>query len=861
MRAPFWLKLAGREMRASTRRLAVYMGAITLGVAALVAINSFRAQVVESVDSESKALLGADLRIDSNRAFPDSVTSILDSAAAAGVPVSRVTTTLSVALTQAGAFRLAQVRAVAGGYPFYGEMTTDPAGMWERLTEPRTALVESSLLEQLAAAVGDSIRLGAVWFQVRGVLTALPPELSFRGAAGPRVYIDAAMLEETGLLRFGSLARHEAYLRIPRDAELERFVDRNHDVFRRAGVGFDTAADQAENLAQALESLGRFLGLVGLSALLLGGLGVASAVNVFVKEKRRTVAVLRCLGATQATAFGAYLLQATIIGTVGALLGALIGIGIQAVLPSFIGTALPIDVPFAVQWDVVMVGVGIGAIVAATFALLPLLAVRGISPLRALRHDIDDSPSRFDPWRIAAFGLIIAIVIAVAVWQARLWQVGLAYAAALIAGMGILYLCARLLIMLTRRIARGGATLARRDRSGAARRRAFTTRQGIANLYRPRNQTAAVTMSLGFGVFLVATLWVVQQNLLSWMQADAAGVQPNLVFFDIQRDQVDTLQALFASYADAPADLVPIVPARLSAVNGLTVDQLLGESPRRVEPWALRREYRHTYRDSLTGTETLVEGEWFDSAPDAGPGVARVSIEHDVARNLDVGIGDRITWDVTGVSVESVVTSIRTVDWAQFETNFFFIFEPGVLDDAPQSSVSLVAVANDTARAILQREVVVRFPNISVIDIASVQRVLGRIVDRVTYAIRFMAAFSVGAGALVLFGAIAASRFQRVRESALLRALGATRAQVRSIMLVEYAALGSLAGLTGVVLAGLAGWLLTRFVFSLPYTLPIGALASIWLIVTASAAILGMLNSREALRSTPLTALRDAETE
>jgi putative ABC transport system permease protein len=859
VRAPFWLKLAAREMRASGRRLAVYMGAITLGVAALVAINSFRAQVVESVDSESKALLGADLRISSNRAFPDSITGILDSASTAGVPVSRVTTALTVALTQDGAVRLAQVRAVAGGYPFYGEMVTEPAGLWPRVQEARTALAEQSLMEQLGAEVGDSIRLGAVWFEIRGVLTSLPPELSFRNAVGPRVYISESMLDATGLLRFGSIARYEAYLQIQDDLELQQFVDRNHAVFSRAGVGFETAAEQAENLAQALENLGRFLGLVGLSALLLGGLGVASAVNVFVKEKRRTVAVLRCLGATQRTAFGAYLLQATLIGSLGALLGALLGVGIQALLPLMIGNALPITVPFAVQWDVVAIGVATGALVAATFALLPLLAVRGISPLRALRHDVDEPAPRFDPWRIAAFLLIIASVAAVSIWQARLWQAGLLYAGALIAGMGILWVCARLLILLTRRVARTGAALARRDHSGAARRRAFTTRQGIANLYRPRNQTAAVTMSLGFGVFLVATLWVVQQNLLSWLAPADGAPQPNLIFFDIQRDQLGEMRSLMSRHADAPAELVPIVPARLTAINGRTVDQLLEERPRRVEPWALRREYRHTYRDTLTSTETLVEGAWFDEAAVAPPGIARVSIEQDVARNLDVTVGDSITWDITGVSIESIITSVRTVDWARFETNFFFVFESGVLEQAPQSAVSLVAVQNDSARATLQREVVQQFPNISVVDIATVQRVLRRIIDRVTYAIRFMAAFSVGAGTLVLFGAIAASRFQRVRESALLRALGATRAQVRRILLVEYAALGALAGLTGVLLAGIAGWLLTRFVFSMPYTLPIGTLALIWLLVTVAAALLGMLNSREALRSTPLTVLREAD--
>ncbi|CAN5756134.1 ABC transporter permease [soil metagenome] len=858
MRTPFWLKLAWRESRSSARRLGVYMGAITIGVAALVAINSFRAAVVESVDNESKALLGADLRLDANRAFPDTVQAVLDSAAAAGVPVSYVTTTLSVALTQRGASRLVQLRAVEGGYPFYGDIVTEPAGRWPRLREGRSALVEHGLLEQIGAAVGDSIRLGAVWFEIAGALTALPPEISFRNAIGPRVYIDMDRLPETGLVRFGSLVRYQAYLQIRDDAELERFVDRSHDRLRRAGIGFDTSAEQAEDLAQALESLGRFLGLVGLSALLLGGLGVASAVNVFVKDKRRTVAVLRCLGATQRTAFGAYLLQATALGTAGALIGAALGVGLQALLPGVVADVLPIDVAFAVQWGVVGIGVAVGTVVAATFALLPLLAVRGISPLRALRHDVDDTATSLDPWRLAAFALIAACVVGVAIWQARLWQVGLAYAGALVVGLLVLWACAQLLVSVTRGLARGGAgrTTAR---TAASRRRLFPVRTGIANLYRPRNQTTSVTMALGFGVFLVATLWVVQENLLAWMTSDASGPQPNLVLFDIQSDQVDELRVLLTGAADAPPDIVPIVPVRVRAVDGRTVDELMTESPRRVEPWALRREYRHTFRPELVGTEAMVAGKWFDDAPAAEQGVARVSIEQDVARNLDAGVGDRITWDFSGVAVESVITSIRTVDWARFETNFFFVFEPGSIDDAPQSAVSLVAIENDSARAALQRSVVVRYPNVSVIDLASVQRLLQRIVDRVVFAVRFMAAFSVGAGALVLFGAVAASRFQRVRESALLRALGATRAQIRNIMLVEYAALGTLAALTGVVLAAIAGWLLMRFVFDVDYQLPLVELMTIWAVVTVAVAVVEMLNSRQALGSTPLAALRDAE--
>jgi putative ABC transport system permease protein len=861
VRAPFWLKLARREARASARRLGVYMGAITIGVAALVAINSFRAQLMESVDLESRALLGADLRLDANRAFPDTVEAVVDSLAAAGVPVSRVVTTLSVALSGEGAVQLVQVRAVDGGYPFYGEMTSEPAGAWAELQRtPGTALLEVTLFDRLGVVPGDSIRLGNAWFRIAGALTALPPDVSFRSSIGPRVFIGAADLQATGLLQFGSLARYEAYIRMPRQVDQDRFIEQNRPTLRAAAVGIDTAAEQAENLGRALEALGRFLGLVGLSALLLGGLGVASAVHVFVKDKRRTVAVLRCLGATQRTAFGAYMLQATALGLGGATLGALLGIGIQALLPRVVGDLVPVDVAFAVQWPVVAVGIAIGALVAATFSLLPLLAIRGVSPLQALRHDVDEGRARFDPWSWAAFALILASITAIAIWQARWWQAGLAYAGALLAGTLLLWAAARLLMAATRRLARRGFAIARARESGGGRRRVFTTRQGIANLFRPRNQTTAVTMSLGFGVFLVATLWVVQTNLLGWIRTDVAGPQPNLVLFDIQRDQTDEVRQVLAPFTDETPDMVPIVPARIAAINGEDARALVeqGRTPR-IEPWAVRREYRHTYRDTLTGPETLVEGTWFDDAPAAEPGVVRVSAEQDVARSLGIGVGDRITWDVAGVQVESVITSTRKVDWARFETNFFFVFEPGALEGAPHTIVSLVRVQGDSARAAAQREVAQRFANVSIVDLESVQRQIRRIVDRVIYAIRFMAAFSLVAGALVLFGAIAASRFQRVRESALLRAIGATRRQVRDIMLVEYAALGALAALTGVVLAAVAGWLAMRFVFRMPFTLPLGSLLVIWIGVSVAAAVLGMLNSREALRSTPLAALREAE--
>jgi putative ABC transport system permease protein len=277
----------------------------------------------------------------------------------------------------------------------------------------------------------------------------------------------------------------------------------------------------------------------------------------------------------------------------------------------------------------------------------------------------------------------------------------------------------------------------------------------------------------------------------------------------------------------------------------------------RVEPWAVRREYRHTYRSGLTDTERVVRGRWWPEAPPE-PGLARVSAEEDVARSLGVDLGDRITWDVQGTLIESVITSIRAVDWTRFETNFFFVFEPAALAGAPQSWVALARVDSADARAAVQRELVLAHPNVSVIDLAVVQDALARIIGRVSLAIRFMALFSVLSGIVVLIAALAAGRFARLRETALLRTMGARNRQVRRILLTEYAALGTLGGLTGCLLGGTAGYLLVHYLYRLDFRLPVGSLLAAWGSAVLLAMAIGTLLGRDALKRPPLATLREA---
>jgi putative ABC transport system permease protein len=860
----FVLRMVRREQRGAVRRLGLHAVSIAVGVAALVAINSFRANLADSVRGQAREILGADLELRRSSPLPPSVDSVLDSVAATGITVSRRTTFASMALApRTGRTRLVQTVATDGRYPYYGGVETQPANAWSALADPHNVLVDPAVLIELDVRVGDSLKVGDVTFQIAGAVTNYPGRVSLQTAIGPRVYLPLAALPATNLIRRGSRASYLASLRIGNTADVRRLLYRNRELFRQEQIRHETVDQTEDDLSDAFDTFTRFLGLVGLAALLLGGVGVASAIHVYVRSRLDAVALLRCLGASGMTVTAIYLVQATLLGLLGAVGGTALGVAVQLTLPRVLGQFLPLDVVVRPHAPAILQGLLLGTVAAVVFALLPLLPVRRVPPLRTLRRELEPVTNRGDPVRLAVAGGLVAVIVALCIWQAPNTPTGLGFAGAIAGTALVLWVAARVMMSLTRRLFPHSAT--------------YAVRQGVANLFRPRNQTLAVTLALGFGVFLVSVLLVVQHTLLRQFRVDFRPDRPNLVLFDIQTDQRDGVRALLTSHHLPILQETPIVPARLYAINDLTVEQILNTPGNYIyERWALRREYRHTYRDTLVGSETLVAGKWWDGAARAdsavrtnGAGRAerpvgsapadslpRISIEEGISQDLHLKIGDRVTWNVQGALIETRVASIRRVNWARFEPNFFVVFEPGVLEDAPQMAVILTRSTDVAVRAVVQRDLVERFPNVAAVDLTLLQRTLESVVGKVTLAIRFMALFSVASGILILVAALATSRHQRLKEVTLLRTLGAAARQVRTVLLTEYAALGSLAGFTGAGLAAVAGWAVSHWVFKFPYRLPWIGLLAFWFGSAVLTTVVGALTGRELARRPPLDVLR-----
>jgi len=833
-----WLfKMAWRDFKASAGKLSLFMVSIILGVAAIVSIQSFGETLKENIALQSKSLMGADFKIDSDSKLTEEAQLIVDSLG--GADAQEISFSSMALFPKNEATKLMQVRGISGGFPFYGALETDPVAAGKNFKTQEGALVDATVMLQLDIKVGDSIKIGAVQLPVLGGLTNVPGSNAVFSAIAPPVVIPYKYIEKTGLVQLGSRIDYEFYFNAQQvDMEhLERAVGKRLD---EAKADLDTHTSTSERLGRRYENFGKFLNLVGFIALLLGCVGIASATTIYIREKLKSVAVLKCLGATRLQAFLIYLIQIGVLGFVGGILGTLAGLLLQQLFPVLLEGLLPVDVEISISWPVIALGIFIGTFMSVLFAMYPLLSTLNVSPLQTLRvTEYDNKQSR-------KTGIGVSLAILVFIFLFAFWLLDdLKYAASFLAGIvvvfGILGAVARFFMRLLRRYFPESWS--------------FTSRQSLRNLFRPRNQTVVLVLAIGVGSFLISTLYFTKDILLAQANLDSSANQANMILLDVQRDQMSQVAQTLTKNDLKPIDQIPIVTMRVHSINDRSAVAIKTDTASGVNRWILNHEFRTTYRDSLIASEILQEGR-FTSRVASEDKVIPISVSNNFAEDAQVAVGDKVTFNVQGRLLETEIGSIRLVDWSRMQLNFSIVFPAGVLEKAPQFGVITTQVPDTETSAAIQRILVTDYANISILDLRQVLTVIEELLTKISYIINFMAFFSILIGIIVLLGAVRTSKYQRIRESVLLRTMGAKSKQILRIQGLEYLYLGILGSLSGILLSLLGSMLLAYFAFDtgfVPSWVPfVVLLPGITLLVL----FIGLSNSRSVIKSSPLEVLR-----
>jgi putative ABC transport system permease protein len=883
---PFAVIMAWRETRAGWRHFVYFLLCIALGVGALVGVGLFAANVERTVIREARSLMGGDIEVRLSRPMSDQGLAVLRSLEAQGVSTMHVSELVAMAARanggpdandhrgQAAPTQLVELKAIESNYPFYGALRTVPARPALELLAARPchfrndvdcygALVQQSLLIKMGASVGDEMKIGQAYVSITGTIEHEPDRAASAFSLGPRVMISQAALHSADLVKPGSRVRERHLVKLPTGRVPEPVLRALQTDLASESARVTTFHDAQPQLRRFLNQLTRYLGLVGLTALFVGGIGVASTIHAFLKEKLKTIAILKTVGAASGTIMLTYLLQALFLALIGSLLGVGLGMSVQGAIPALVAHVLPANLldasaPQELVAEPVARGLLLGVSTTLLFALWPLLGIRAVRPALIFRADIVQSEGegllwrrRWIAWTRDRLRLVMALLIAtglmaLAVWQARSLVVGLLFIAALLAAV-IILLGASALLLSALKASPPPASLA--------------LRHAVRNLARPGSQASSVMMAVGIGVMVIAAVSLLERSLVHQIGESRPVDAPTFFFIDIQPDQKDGFDRLLRErLPHASPQFTPLVRSRLSAVNGVPVPASDGEGRGRSDAgqehgksWYLTREYVLTFLERLPKDNVVTQGRWWS---DGAPGIAPlVSVEEEAARNLNVGLGSVLEFDIQGTTLAATVSNIRSVEWSNFSTNFYMILSPGSLEGAPFTYVATVQVPPDDEVPV-QQAVVEAFPNVTAINIAEVMQTFSAVLEHLSFAIRAVAVFCLLAGGIVMAAALATTRYRRLYESVIFKAVGATRAHIARSFAAEYALMGALAGLIGIVLANVLSWGVLYYVFDLPWTFQPSIIgAAVAAAITLSVAV-GFLTTFRILGEPPLAILR-----
>lgn len=834
---PVALRLALRELRGGLGGFKIFMACLILGVAAIAAIGSLSRAIQDGMEREGQSILGGDMEISlrPEQAWPELSAWMEDQGTVSSSARFRTMGRIDGQMDST----IVELRAVDDLYPLYGEFLTAPALSTRELLEKRGDIwgtaVDPLLANKLGVEVGDVLRFGRVRAEIRAFITREPDKANLGFQLGPSAFLHRDALDETGLVTTGSLIDFIYKIRMPAEADVNAAREDLRETFPDATLRVRDRGTSAPGLRRFIEQMGMFLTLVGISALIVGGVGVGNAVRGYMDRKTKTIATLKILGAHGSTVFKTYFLQVVLIG----LFAIVVGLSLGALLPTTLAAFLPDSLPISVSNGIYPVALGLAALyglmITIAFTVWPLGKARDLPAVHLFRDIV--APERKWPRFIylsAIFGAAVTVVLlAVGLSNNRI------LAAGFLAGTAVTFGILRLTSWLIERTA-----------AKAPRPKNALARMALANLHRPGAATGTVVLSLGLGLTLFAGLTLVQGNMSKQLETQVPQDIPGFFFVDILKQDRDSfVETAEALKGVSSIEIIPNLRGKVVQLNGVPAQDV------EIDPevrWVLRGDRGITYMREINKGSSLVEGDWW---PEDYQGAPEVSLGKEQADGLGLKIGDTITVNVLGRDLTATVRSLRDIDWGSRGLNFVIVFDPHTLSAAPHTYISTLKITQEQESA-AHRALSNAYPNVTIVRMKEVLESVNNMVDQIATAVLATALVSIVAGILVLAGAIAAGFRQRVYESVILKVVGAVRSQILRAYLLEYALIGLVTATIALGLGSLVGYLVVAQVMEMPFTflpVPMIITVSVSLAVTI---LFGIGSSFRALSIKPNAVLR-----
>ncbi|MBB4286489.1 ABC transporter permease [Roseospira goensis] len=793
---PLSVRLALREMRGGLAGFRVLVACLALGVFAIAAAGSLNRAIQAGLEADAQALLGGDLEVERRYQPPDAEQMALMRAVAT-VAETVDMRAMAIAPGPDGARALVELKAVGDGYPLYGRMVLSGGGaLADALAEREGtwgAVADPNLLDRLGLSVGDRLRIGEATVRVRDSIVREPDRVASMFTLGPRLMIHRDALPATELIQPGSLVTFDTLLRADQGVTPAEIRTRLTDAFPDAGWRLRGTDQAAPGLTRFLENLTLYLTLVGLTSLLVGGIGVANATRAYLQGRMTTIATLKCLGAPAGVIFRIYFIQIGLLALLGILLGVTAGVAAPFLAQAVAGDWLPVRLRVAVYAEPALLALASGALVALVFAVWPLARARDIPALAIFKGALAEAGG----WPRRRYLVLLGGALAALVALTILTAVDPRFAAVFVAGAALSMALFGLAALAVRDLARRAGRLAR-GRPGL--------RLALANLHRPGAATGSVVLSLGLGLSVLVIVALIQGNLNRQIDERLPAEAPSFFFIDIQPPQLDGFKAVLAETEGVGRTaFADMVRGRITALDGVPAAEAEVHPDAR---WALRGDRGFTTGDAAPEDAEIVRGAWWPADYDGPP---LFSLTEELAQGFGLDIGDTLTVNILGREITGEVANTRKVDWGSLRINFTFMVSPSALAGAPRTWIATVRVdeAHETA---LERAVTDVFPNVSAIRVKGALETVRGILDTAARAITATAAVTLVAGALVLAGAFAAGHGRRVYEAVVLKVVGATRGALLRGYLLEYGLLGLATGLIAAAVGTVAAWAVVVFV-------------------------------------------------